>query len=281
MLAVTPAAVLEARHHDPFCAVSVLGAIDALADASHSKDMSDLVVAGKWKAELLVTLGKVAPPRYANFIGRYRDDPDEQVRRAVAASLGLIDNEPVTVPVLVHVLARNSRLANFFIQWEAGQSLVAVAKRRSPDGVRRRLVELLKEPYGMTVVIAARALAATGDARGVTKLRELTTHEDPDVRREALLALGEAADRGATQAVTRRLTDDSLAVRAAAVYALARTTGAPALPIIRKAIEDALAYERELERRREAGERPETLDALGLGFFDLRETLQEAITLAQ
>lgn len=281
MLAVTPAAVLEARRYDPFCAVSVLGAIDALADASHSKDMSDLVAAGKWKAELLVTLGKVAPPRYANFIGRYRDDPDDEVRRAVAAALGLVDNEPVAVPVLVHVLARNSRPADFFIQWEAGQSLVAVAKRKSPDGVRRRLVELFKEPHGMTVVIAARALAATGDARGVTKVRELTTHADPDVRREAVLAIGEAADRGAAPAVTRRLTDDSVAVRAAAVYALARTAGAPALPVIRKAVEDALAYERELERRRQAGEKPEILDRLGLGYFDLRETLQEALTFAQ
>jgi len=173
------------------------------------------------------------------------------------------------------------RPGDFSIQWEAGQSLIAVAKRKSPDGVRRRLVELFQEPHGMTVVIAARALAATGDARGVTKLRDLTTHPDPDVRREAVLALGEAPDAGAAEAVARRLTDASLAVRAAGIYALARITGTAAMPVLRKAVEEALAYERELERRRQAGEAPEALEKLGLGYFDLRETFQEAITLTR
>ncbi len=28
-----------------------------------------------------MTLGKVAPPRYAHFISRYKDDPDPSVRR--------------------------------------------------------------------------------------------------------------------------------------------------------------------------------------------------------
>src|SRR5438105_12344029 len=147
--------------------MSVLGAIHALADASHSKDISDLVTAGKWRGELLLTLGKVAPPRYANFIGRYRNDPDVEVRTAVAAALGLIDNEPIAVPVLIDLLARNTRPEDGGVQWEAANSLITIAKRKSPDGVRRRLVELFKEPSAMTVVLAARALAATGDARGV------------------------------------------------------------------------------------------------------------------
>jgi HEAT repeat protein len=276
---VTPATVLEARAYDPFCAVSVLGAIHRLADASHSKDLSDLVSAGKWKAELLATLGKVAPPRYANFIGRYRDDPDFEVRRAVASALGLIDNEAIAVPVLVHVLARNDRRESFFVQWDAGQSLIAVAKRKSPDGVRRRVVELFQEPYGMTVAIAARALAATGDARGFAKLRELTGHADPDVRREAVLALGELRDRGGADLVTRRLSDDNVAVRGAAVYALARIKGAAVIPELRTGVLGALAYER--DRRRDAGEKPEALERLGIGVFDLRETLQEAITETQ
>ena len=52
---MTPAEVLGARGYAPFCAVSVLATIHALADASHSKAMSDLVTEGKWKGELLFT----------------------------------------------------------------------------------------------------------------------------------------------------------------------------------------------------------------------------------
>ena len=277
---MTPDEVLGARGYEPFCGVSVLGAIHALADASHSKAMSDLVIDGKWKGELLFTLGKVGPPRYANFIGRYRDDPDASVRAGVAAGLGLIDNEGVCVPVLVSMLARNE--ADSSVKWEAASSLIAIAKRKSPEGVRRRVLELFKEPSPMTVVLAARVLASTGDARGVEKLRELTTHADRRVRAEALLALGALADAGSRETVTRRLTDDAVAARAIAVYALARIAGPAAVPTLRKAIEDALEYERQLERRTQTGEKTDAIrQRYGIGEFDLRETLQEALGLAQ
>ena len=259
---MTPDEVLGARGYEPFCGVSVLGAIHALADASHSKAMSDLVIAGKWKGELLFTLGKVGPPRYANFIGRYRDDPDASVRAGVAAGLGLIDNEGVCVPVLVSMLARND--ADFPVKWESASSLIAIAKRKSSDGVRRRV------------------LASTGDARGVEKLRDLTTHADRRVREEALFALGALADAGSREIVTRRLADDAVAARAIAVYALARIAGPAAVPTLRKAIEDALEYERRLERGTPAGEKAEAIrHRYGIGEFDLRETLQEALGLAQ
>jgi HEAT repeat protein len=277
---VTPAEALGARGYAPFCAISVLGTIHQLADASHSKDMADLVTAGKWKGELLFTLGKVGPPRYANFIGRYRDDPDDQVRMGVAAGLGLIDNAAVAVPVLIHMLARND--THFFVKWEAASSLVAVARRRpASDAVRRRAVELLREPSGMTVALAARVLAAIGDARGFEKLRELTAHPDRRVREESVLALGDLVDADAREAVTRRVKDDSVAVRAAAVYALARIGGPPVVPALRQATEEALAYERELEARVPAGKLEAVKEQYGLGDYDLRETLQEALRLTQ
>ena len=279
---MTPASVLEARGYDPFCAISVLGTIHALADASHSKDMSDLVTAGKWKGELLFTLGKIAAPRYANFIGRYRDDPAVDVRAGAAAGLGLIDNDAVTVPVLIHMLARNDRPDEFMVKWEAMRSLTALAKRKPSDALRRRLGELLREPGGMTLVLTARVLAAMADARGVEKLRELTTHTDRRVRREAVLALGELADAGSRAAVTRRLEDDAVSVRAAAVYALARIGGAAVAPVLRKAVEDTLALERTLEARHPRGNRPELLtEQYGVGEFDVRETLQEALGLGR
>lgn len=279
---MTPAEELGARSADPFCGNGVLATINALADFSHSKAMADLVTEGKYKGELLMTLGKVGPPRYANFIGRYKDDPEQQVRRAVAAALGLIDNEAVAVPVLIQLLTRNDKKENFLIRWEAAGSLVAVAKRRVSENVRRRLVELFQERNGMTVVLAARALAATGDVRGVEKLRELTGHGDPEVRQEAILALGDVADKGSGETVARRLKDESLAVRASAVYALGRIGGPSVVPILRKAVEESIEYEKELQRRKERGENEAVLrDKFGYGAFDLRETLQEAIALTQ
>lgn len=278
---MTPAEVLASRGYEPFCGNGVLATVNELADFSHSNAMAELVAAGKWKGELLLTLGKVAPPRYAHFIGRYKDDPDELVRRAVAAALGLIDNEAIAVPVLIQLLGRGDQ-KDFFVKWEAARSLVAVARRKGAEGVRRRLFDLLQERSATTVVLAARALAATGDARGAVKLRELTSHGDPMVRQEAVLALGEEADKGSAEVVTRRLKDESLAVRASAVYALGRTGGPLVIPILRKAVEESIEYEKELERRKQRGENPTVLyEKHGLGVFDLRETLQEAIATAQ
>jgi HEAT repeat protein len=282
LLAVTPAEVVGARGYDPFCANGVLAAINQLADFSHSKTLSDLVTAGKWKGELLLTLGKVAPPRYANFIGRYKDDADASVRQAVAVALGTTDNEAVSVPVLIQLLARGDRPEDFAVKWDASSALIALTRRRPTDGVPRRLHALLGEPSAMTVVLAARALAAAADARGLLKLRDLTTHGDPQVRQEAVLALAETSDTGSAEAVRRRLKDENLAVRACAVYALARIEGPAAVSTLRAAVEESLDRERELAQRKERGEDADLLDAkYGLGAFDLRETLQEAMTVTQ
>lgn len=159
------------------------------------------------------------------------------MRAGAAAGLGLIDNDAVTVPVLIHMLARNDRPDEFMVKWEAMRSLTAIAQRKPSDALRRRLGELLREPGGMTLVLTARVLAE----------------------------------------------DEAVAVRAAAVvYALARIGGAAAAPVLRKAVEDTLALERTLEARHPRGTRPELLaEQYGIGEFDVRETLQEALGLAR
>jgi HEAT repeat protein len=277
---VTPADDLAARAADPFCGSGVLGAIDQLADFSHSKAIADLITAGNpAKDRLILTLGKIGPPRYANFIGRFRDDPDPQVRRSVASALGMIDNPGVTIPVLIQLLARGTASDAFGAKWEASESLAAIAKRSGGDGVRTRLAALLGEADPVTVTLAARALAVAGDARGVTKLRELTSHADAGARQEAVLALGALPDRGGADVVQRRLKDDNVAVRATAIYALGRIAGAGAAAELRAAGQDALAYEAQLEARKQRGESEETVrQRYGLGAFDLRETLQQALS---
>jgi HEAT repeat protein len=279
---VTPAEVLGARAFDPFCERGVLATIDKLADFSHSKAMADLVSAGKWRTELLITLGKVGPPRYANFIGRYKDDADDSVRRAVATALGSIDNEAVSVPVLVRLLTRGDPKTDFGVRWEAASSLATLARRKPTGAVPRRLHELSAERDPVTAVLAARALASAGDARGLGRLRDLATHADPLVRQEALLALGEVGDKGVRAIATARLKDDSLAVRAAAVYALGQMRDPSVVSTLRKAVEESLDYEKRVEGLKARGESEATLhDRYGLGEFDLRQTLEEAIQAAQ
>lgn len=274
---MTPADVLAARTLDPFCANAVLATIDALADFSHSNAIGQLVTAGRYRSELLLTLGKVAPPRYANFIGRFKDDSHADVRRSVAAALGRIGNEAVAVPVLVQLLARGQAPDDFPVKWEAAVALTGYARKPAGAGTRRRLAALLTDPDAMTVALAARALALAGDPAGVPKLRDLTGHADAAVREEATLALGETRDGASGETVARRLQDESLAVRAAAVHALGRIAGPAAADRLRRAVDAALEYEKELERQRQRGESEETLRRrYGLGVYDLRETLQRA-----
>jgi HEAT repeat protein len=270
------------RAYDPFCERGVLATINELADFSHSKAMADLVAEGKWKTELLITLGKVAPPRYAHFIGRYKDDSEESVRRAVAVALGLIDNDAITVPVLIQLLSRGDAKTDFLVRWEAAGSLAKVSGRKGTESVRRRLLDLLQERDAVTVVLAAGALAAVGDARGAAKLRDLASHADPQVRQEAVLALANARDRGSREVVARRLKDESLAVRAAAVYMLGLLGDPSLIPALRTAVEESIEYEKELQRRKERGESDAVLsERYGVGMFDLRQTLEQAIEMAQ
>jgi HEAT repeat protein len=280
VLAVTPADELGARAADPFCGSGVLGAINELADFSHSNAISELIKAGNpAKDRLVLTLGKIGPARYANLIGQWRDDPDFEMRRSVAAALGLMDNPSVTIPVLVQQLARGTGPDAFGVKWEASESLVKVAKRPGREAVRPRLAALLGEPDGVTAALAARAIAASGDARGVTRLRELAGHTDARTRQEAVLALGTLPDKAGADVVRRRLKDDNLAVRATAIYALGRIVGPSAANELRAAGNDALAYEAQLEARKQRGESEESLrQRYGLGVFDVRETLQQALT---
>jgi HEAT repeat protein len=275
-LGYTPGDVFTARDFDPFCENSLLAVINAQADSSHLKAMADLVSHGKWKPELLITIGKVGIPRYAHFISRYKDDPEVSVRMAVARGLGLIPNEQVAVPVLIQLLSRGNE--EFLVRWEASKSLIAVGQRGKVPSLKSRLTNLLKERDKVTLLLAARALARLGEEAGFLKLRELAADNDGKVRSEAVLYLGETADRGAKPILITSLDDENLAVRASAIYALGRIGDASMIPILEKAIQASSAYQDELAKRIKAGVAEGTLQQQhGYGTYDLRETLQEAL----
>lgn len=275
-LALTPGDVIQERGFDPFCANSLLGAIYRLADFSHSKLMADIVAQGKYRPELLVTIGKVGLPRYANFISRYKDDPEVEVRRAVAQALGLIENDPVTIPVLIQLLSRGTE--DFLVKWEASNSLIAMGKKGKAPAIQGRLMPLLKERDTISVALAARALTLLGERAGAQKLRELAADKDPRVRSEAVLYLGEAADADSKAILLKGLGDDNLAVRGNALYAVGRIGDASNIPTVNKAFEDSQSYQEELAKRLKAGASEATLrDQYGYEAYDLRQTLQEAV----
>ncbi len=276
----TPGDVFTERSFDPFCENSLLRVINAYADSSHLKAMADLVSQGKWKPELLITIGKVGIPRYVHFIVRYKDDPEVAVRIGVARGLGLIANEQVAVPALIQLVSKTTE--QFSVRWEASNSLVAIGRRGKVPTLTSRLADLLKERDKVTVLLAARVLAQLGNEVGSLKLRELATDKDGNVRSEAVLYLGEAMDAKAKPILIKALGDANLAVRACAMYALGRIGDASLVPTLEQAFQASSAYQDDLAKQLRLGTAEATLrQQYGYGTYDLRETLQEAMGAIQ
>jgi len=279
-LVLTPAGELFDRRYEPFLESEVLSVINELADFSHLKTMADIVSEGKWKAQLIATIGKVGHPRYAYFIGGYKDDEDESVRRAVAHALGLIKNDDFTLPVLIQLLSRTGE--DFHVRWEASNSLVAIGKRSDAQGVAKRLMNLLRDREKLTVLLTARTLAMLGAEEGLVKVREMARDEDPKMRVEAAMYLGEVTDRRSTDTLIKSLKDENLAVRACAVYALGQIGDASMIASLERAFEESRDYMAELEKQLKEGSSDETLrQKYGSGVFDLRQTVREAIEAIQ
>ncbi len=265
----------ESRNFDPFCENGVLKAIDLLADFSHSKAIADLITEGKHRTELLITLGKVGPPRYAHFISRFRNDNNANVRCGVAVALGLIDNEEVSVPVLTGYLSKNEE--EFQVRWDASDSLIKIGKRRDNPGLRMRMADLLESQDGTAGALAGRVLSRLGDERGLRRLRELAMRGD----REAILYLGEAQDAGARELLVGKLKEENLAIRAVAIFSLGRIGNTSTIPLLKEAFEDSIHVVKTREEKRKQGMTEQDLAArygYPKGGRDiLQATLYEAI----
>lgn len=277
-LVLTPRDEIISRTFNPFCRSSILSTINQLADFSYSKTMADLISEGHWKPELIITIGKVGLPRYAYFISRFKDDKDVDVRRAVAVALGLIENDDITIPILIQLLCRDEE--DFLVKWEASNSLIKILKKN--QNCAKRLMELLGERDKISVLLVARTLAMFREEEGLMKLREMATDEDSEVRSEAVLYMGDVSDTASKDILIRRLKDESLRVRACAIFALGRISDPSIIPILKKAFENSNDYSKGLEKKKRSGVSEKMLrERCGFGVFDLRETLQEAINTLQ
>ncbi|MDI6768009.1 MAG: HEAT repeat domain-containing protein [Bacteroidota bacterium] len=275
-LALTPADELIERQLDPFCGFTVLKAVYDLADFSHSKAMADIVSEGEWKWAMLLTIGKVAPPRYAHFISQYKDDKDAGTRGAVAVALGMIDNDAITIPVLIQFLTKSDE--EFYVRWEASNSMRKIGNRGKNLNLHQRLIDLLDNQDTLVVILAARTLGFLEEKIGLQMLYRAGDAADPFIRKEALMYLGEIADTGAKEIAIRKLSDNNLSVRACAIFALGEIGDSSLIPMLKDAFIDAEQYQKELEKKLSDGTPEEVLrEQYGFRVFDLRETLQQAM----
>ncbi len=278
LLLKTPGEMLANTEYDPFCEDTVLQAVRKLSDYSHSKAISEAIDADVHRVSLIIILGGIGPKRYANFIGKYRNNLDERVRAAVAMALGTIDNDEVSVPVLIQLLSRSDEAR--WVKEAAAESLLTAFKRGKTPSLPSRLKEILKEKNKISVLLASRVLALGGDESGFKKLRDLAHDQDPYVRADALLYLGEAEDVQSKGLFVAKMHDENLNVRACAIFALGRVGDHATSELLGKVTEEMIEYETGVFKMiREAGSAKgnETRIKYGNDIYDMRETLLEAI----
>ena len=275
-LVLTPADELVDRYYDPFCGTNVITAIYQMADFSHSKVIADIISEGKAKPGLIMVLGKVGLPRYAHFISQYKDDKAVGVRVEVAVALGLIENNDVTIPVLIQLLTKRNE--EFSVRWAASNSLIKIGKKNGNQFLKNRLMNLLDEGDKMSGVLTARILSFLGQEKGLLRLRSMANDEDAKIRSEAVMYLGEVSDAGSKDILIKSLGDESLVVRACAMYALGQIGDVSMVPILKKGFENSQAYQAELEKKIVGGISEGIIrQKYGYQVFDLRETMQRAI----
>ena len=270
---VTPADEVSARAYDPFCRQGVLMAVNKMADSTHHKEIMSLITAGISRPELLITLAEGGTPATADFIARFKDEKDFEVRRSVATALGLVKNDALSVPILIRYLEEDG---NFYVKWAATESLTMIGRESKSSTLMQELAKLMTKSDKLAVVLSARALAMLGDQKGLLKLRELAADADAKIRFEAILALGVAADKGSTDLLIKRLGDANLVVRAGAMYALGQTGNIALTSVIQTAFTDAETYQKELKDR--FRENTTTLhNVYGVNVYNLEVTFEEAI----
>lgn len=272
-LPVTPADEISARAYDPLCRQGVLMAINKMADSSHHKEIMSLINSGVSKPELLITLAEGGTSSNADFIARFKDEKDVEVRRSVATAMGMVKNDALSIPILIRYLGDD---ADFSVKWAAAESLTILGRESKSTALMLELSKLMTKSDKLAVVLSARTLAILGDEKGVLKLRELTADADSKIRFEAVLALGVVADKGSIDLLVKRLNDANLSVRAAIIHALGQTGNLALSSVIQTAFTDAEAYQKELKDR--FRENTSTLhNVYGVNVYNLEVTFEEAI----
>jgi HEAT repeat protein len=246
--------------------------INAFAEPPHANMLMTLASAGVSRPEFLITLAEIGSPATVDFIARFKDDKDFDVRRAVATALGHFNKESVTLPILIRYLEAET---NIYVKWAAAESLSSIGEENKTPALIQSLDRLMNKDAKITAVLAAKALGVLQEGRGLQRLRELAGDADAKIRFEATLALGALADRESKALFAQKLKDPNLSVRASAIYALGQTGDDTTIPILQKAVLESKAYVEML--RKKFTDTAILHNEYGVNAYSLETTLEEAI----
>jgi HEAT repeat protein len=174
------------------------------------------------RVEAAVALGKIGDPSAVDALAGALGDAKAEVRAAAAAALARIGGEPATATLLRALRKEDTRLC-------AVRALGDLGEARAVDA----LVGMLGNPDLWVRADAAQALGMIGRPEALESLVK-ALREDPSIRSEAAIALGELADVRAEEALLPFAGDEDAETREAVARALARIAGPKSLDVLRK-----------------------------------------------
>ncbi|HEY2155424.1 MAG TPA: PVC-type heme-binding CxxCH protein, partial [Isosphaeraceae bacterium] len=170
---------------------------------------------------------------------RFAAEPDEKVRREIAAVFGAMDDK-AALPLLI------SALRHATVPESVREASLVSIEEIGTDAAIQALVDLLRES-GLKAERQARLIASLGRFKAraaVPTVVAMLTNPDPKVRAAAAEALGKIGDTSATPKVRPLLKDDSLDVRKAAIAAVAALKDRESIPgLIAAAESEPTRYE--------------------------------------
>ena len=158
---------------------------------------------------------------------RFGAEPDEKVRREIAAVFGAMDDK-AALPILIGAV-RDAKVPE-----SVREASLASVEQIGSDAAIAALVDLLREP-GLKADRQARLIASLGRSKAraaVATVVALLASPDPNVRAASAEALGKIGDTEATPKVRPLLKDDSLDVRKAAIAAVAALKDRESIPAL-------------------------------------------------
>ncbi|MCK5687056.1 HEAT repeat domain-containing protein, partial [bacterium] len=158
--------------------------------------------------------GKIMSEELAEDLIAVLSDPVDEVRRASAWSLGEIGYQASVVSLIPLLSSDDHELRRTVIE-----SLGKIGDSEST----LHIIDLIPTASRQEKSIISIALGKILDARGCSSLIEFVNFEDdPDVKREAITALGEIQDMMAVEPIVSMLQHERFDVRREAVYALGK-----------------------------------------------------------
>ena len=229
--------LLDRDRRGPRVVLSAVRALGAIGDPSAAPGLRDLLRTRDLDPRLLIAiadaLGAVGAPETVDIAIELLAHPAPSVRGAALKTLAALD--PETFLLLLSGLPPDPH-------WQVRADLARALTRVDPDAAAYRLSLLLADDDRRVVPAVLQSLAEVRAPGLDAVLVNHLSDENAAVREAAARLLGDTGGRGAVEFLAGAYRDAanaaSPAARAAAVDALARIGGGPALEMLREALDD-------------------------------------------